>query len=64
MVRIYLLKLRKNLYNQSVKLLGTMMDNKLNCNDHVSNICRKVSLKLHALARVSHYMNRENFDLS
>ena len=40
-----------------------MIDNKLNFNEHVSNICRKVSLKLHTLARVSHYMNREKLGL-
>ena len=40
-----------------------MIDNKLNFNEHVSNICRKVNLKLHTLARVSHYMNREKLGL-
>ena len=40
----------------SVKLLGVTLDNKLNFNDHVSNICRKVSQKLHALASISNYM--------
>ena len=49
--------------SKSVKLLGVMIDNKLNFNAHVSNICRKASLKLHALARVSHYMNREKLRL-
>ena len=41
---------------KSVKLLGITIDNKLNFHEHISNICRKASLKLHALARVSHFM--------
>ena len=40
----------------SVKLLGITLDNKLNFNKHVSNICKKASQKLHALARISNYM--------
>ena len=43
----------------SVKLLGIKIDNKLNFNEHVSNICKKVSLKLHALARISHLMDKK-----
>ena len=38
--------------SKSVKLLGIQIDNKLHFNEHVSNICKKVSMKLHALARV------------
>ena len=49
--------------SKSVKLLGVRIDNKLNFDEHVSNICKKVSLKLHALARVSHYMSREKLRL-
>ena len=37
--------------SKSVKLLGVRIDNNLNFNEHVSNICGKVCLKLHALAR-------------
>ena len=40
----------------SVKLLGITLDNKLNFNEHVSNICKKASQKIHALARISNYM--------
>ena len=43
----------------SVKLLGVTIDNKLNFNEHVSKICKKVSTKLHALARVANYMSSE-----
>ena len=42
-----------------VKLLGLYIDNKLDFNEHISKICRKVSLKLHALTRISHYLNTE-----
>ena len=40
----------------SVKLLGITIDNKLNFKENLTNICKKVSNKLHALARVSNYM--------
>ena len=40
----------------SVTLLGITLDSKLNFNEHVSNICRKASQKIHALARISNYM--------
>ena len=43
----------------SVKLLGVTIDNKLNFNNHVSIICKKTSQKLHALARISNLMNKD-----
>ena len=48
---------------RSAKLLGFTIDNKLRFNEHVSNICTKVSMKLHALAKVSHFMNTEKLRL-
>ena len=39
------------------KLLGIKIDNKLNFNEHVSDLCKKASQKLHALARVAPYMS-------
>ena len=39
------------------KLLGIKIDNTLTFNDHVSELCSKASQKLHALSRVSQYMN-------
>ena len=39
------------------KLLGVTIDNQLTFEPHVKNLCNKVSLKLNALARVSHYIN-------
>ena len=42
--------------SSSVKLLGVTIDNNLKFNEHVSNLCKKASQKLHALARISNYM--------
>ena len=48
----------KDLTNEkNVKLLGVTIDHKLNFSDHVSKLCKKASIKLHALARVSKYMS-------
>ena len=38
------------------KLLGIKLDNKLTFDPHVSDICSKVSQKLHALSRIGHLM--------
>ena len=40
-------------------ILGITFGNELNFNEHVSNVYKKVSNKLHALARVSHYMSTD-----
>ena len=42
-----------------VKLLGIKIDNKLDFNDHVSTIYKIASLKLHALARVAHFVSQD-----
>ena len=39
------------------KLLGVTIDNNLNFEKHINNICDKASQKLNALARVSSYMD-------
>ena len=41
-----------------VKLLGINIDNFLTFNKHVSKICKKASQKLHPIARVSSYLNK------
>ena len=46
-----------------IKLLGIKVDNKLDFSEHVSSICRKANLKLHALARVSKFMNKEKLGI-
>ena len=49
--------------DKSVKLLGIKIDNELTFKEHISNICKKVSLKLHALARVSKFINEDKLRL-
>ena len=41
------------------KPLGVTFDNQLNFNHHISKICKTASNKLHALARVSHYLDKD-----
>ena len=41
----------------SEKLLGITIDSKLSFDEHVSSLCKKASQKLHALARVAHYLD-------
>ena len=43
----------------SVKLLGRTIDNRLHFNDHISNLCKKVSVKLHSLASISNLMSHD-----
>ena len=43
--------------NTSVKLLGIIIDNELKFTKHVTSLCKKASQKLHALARISTYIN-------
>ena len=40
------------------KLLGVTLDSKLTFEQHVSNLCQKVSNKLYALSRIAHYMDQ------
>ena len=47
----------------SVKLLGVNLDNKLNFNKHISNIYKKASQKFHALARISNYMSQDKLHI-
>ena len=49
--------------SNSVKLLGVTIDNNLSFDTHVSKLCDKVSLKLHALARISNFMNHDKLRL-
>ena len=43
----------------SVELLGVTIDNKLNFTDHVSELCKKGNQKLHALVRISKYLEKD-----
>ena len=49
--------------SNSVKLLGITVDKKLNFSEHISKLCKKVSSKLHALARISNLMNQSKLRL-
>ena len=46
-----------------VKLLGVKIDNKLDFNEHVSSICKQTGIKLHALARISQFMNQHKLKI-
>ena len=39
------------------KLLGVKFDSNLSFESHITSLCKKVSQKLHAVARISHYMD-------
>ena len=39
------------------KLLGIKFDSNLSFEGHVTSLCKKASQKLHALGRISHYMD-------
>ena len=45
--------------SSSKKLLGVTIDNKLNFDKHVENICQKASINLNALARLINWGNGE-----
>ena len=42
--------------SKSVKLLGVTIDNKLDFNEHVTNILKKENQQLHDLARIAKYL--------
>ena len=46
------------------KLLGLTLDRRLNFKNHVRSLCKKASQKLHALARVSKYMEKSKLELT
>ena len=41
------------------KLLGISIDTTLSFEHHITSLCKKASQKLHALARIAHYMDLE-----
>ena len=47
-----------------VKLLGVTVDNKFSFEPHLNLVCKKVSQKLHALAKVQSLLQRKNLELS
>ena len=49
--------------SHSEKLLGITIDNNLTFKEDVSNLCKKSSQKLHALARISRYMSQNKLKI-
>ena len=47
----------------SVEFLGIKIDKNLNFNEHVSDLIRKENQKLHALARISRYINQDKLKI-
>ena len=47
----------------SVELLGIKIDKNFNINEHVSDLIRKGNQKLHALARISRYINQDKLKI-
>ena len=43
----------------SEKLLGVIIDNKLNATEHLNTVCQKANLKLHALNRIYRFLSPE-----
>ena len=41
--------------DKSEKLLGVKLDHKLSFDDHISELCKKASRKIHALSRAALY---------
>ena len=44
----------------SVKLLGIMIDSKLNFSEHISAICKKAGRQLNAMARISNFLDLDS----
>ena len=55
LLQIYTSQVIKSSNNK--KLLGINLNNRIGFDTHVANICNRVSKKLHALARISQFMN-------
>ena len=49
--------------DQSVELLGIKIDKNLNFTEHVTKLCKKGNQKLHALARISKYLNKDKLKI-
>ena len=45
--------------SKNEKLLGTSVDATFSFEHHVTSLCKKASQKLHALARIAHYIDFE-----
>ncbi len=50
--------------SQYEKLRGITVDKKLSFQAHIDNVCKKAGQRLHALARVSKYMNEQQLRIT
>ena len=41
------------------KLLSILLDSNLNCDSHITSLCKKAGQKLSALSRVNHYLTQD-----
>ena len=41
------------------KLLGILLDSKLNFDSHVTSLCKKAGQNISALARINHYLTKD-----
>ena len=44
---------------KTVKLLGITIDNKLNFEEHIFELCKKASMQLNAISRLQRFMGKE-----
>ena len=49
--------------SESVTLLGIKIDDKLEFKEHVTELCTTASQKLHALSRISQFMNSKQLQI-
>ena len=49
--------------SNAVELLGITIDNILTFNEHINNLCRNASYKLHALRRIRKYLSQDQAKL-
>ena len=49
--------------NITVKLLGITIDSKLNFQEHVWKMCQRISQKIHALERISTYIDSDKLKI-
>ena len=43
----------------TLKMLGVTLDDKLNFNEHIRNMCQTASCQIHALKRISNFLNEQ-----
>ena len=53
------MKIESLIQKKHEKFLGVTFDSRLNLHHYISNICKTAGNKLHALARVSNYMDQD-----